>query len=209
MTPPEREDERRIRPGPAAPRGDDSEAEPEIAPPGAFFLAQREALRETAPLGPVLDLACGRGRHSLAAAALGLEVLALDRSREALGILSAAAPPDARIECREADLETGAPPALPRGGFGAVLVFRYLHRPLTPWIASLLAPGGLLLYETFTVAQRTLGWGPKRDAFLLEPDELPRLFPGLEIEHHAEGPNDDDPPAMTARLRARKPRAGA
>jgi hypothetical protein len=86
-----------------------------------------------------------------------------------------------------------------------VLVFRYLHRPLMPWIAGLLAPGGLLVSETFTRAQRRLGWGPARDAFLLEPGELPTLFPSLEALVYEEGPTDEPRPAETARLLARRP----
>ena len=51
------------------------------------------------------------------------------------------------------------------------------------------APGRVLLYETFTrTAERDLGYGPKNPAFLLKPDELPALFPGLEIAARGRGP---------------------
>lgn len=173
-------------------------------PPSAFFVARVERLRSTVELGRVLDLACGNGRHSLAAAELGLEVLAVDRKAEALARLSPRPRAAGRIEVLEADLEGAAPPALARASFGAVLVFRYLHRPLMPWIESLLAPGGLLLYETFTTEQRKLGWGPKNDLFLLQPGELPGLFPGLEIESYEEGETDEPQPAQTGRLVARR-----
>ena len=75
-----------------------------------------------------------------------------------------------------------------------------------PWIASLLAPGGVLVYETFTTTQRALGWGPSRDAFLLEPGELRGLFPDLVVERFEEGPTEGPEPAETARLLARRPR---
>ena len=52
---------------------------------------------------------------------------------------------------------------------GAILVFRFLHRPLAQDIERVLAPGGLLLYETFTTQQRELERGPRNAAFLLEP----------------------------------------
>ncbi len=194
----------------------------EIGRPSAFFAACRESIRESARVGRGLDLACGRGRHSLAAAALGLDVLALDRNPESLATLRRAAlarsdsgdpraggatTPPGRIETREVDLEGAAPPALEPGSFGCVLVFRYLHRPLCPWIEGLLAPGGVLVYETFTTAQRSLGWGPSRDAFLLEAGELPTLFPGLECERFEEGPSGEPRAAETARMLARKPAA--
>jgi SAM-dependent methyltransferase len=181
-----------------------------LDPVSAFFRREERALVASASGGRVLDLACGRGRHARAAAALGLDVLAVDRDAEALAELeqvagSGAARPG-RIAVLAADLEGGTPPALPGAPFAAILVFRYLHRPLAAQIADWLAPGGLLLYETFTVGQRALGWGPTRDAFLLAEGELPGLFPRLVVESYAEGPTDEARPACTARLRARRPR---
>jgi SAM-dependent methyltransferase len=181
------------------------EASPEPDPPSAFFLEHAERLAQTVRLGPTLDLACGGGRHALAAAGLGLTVVALDRDPDRLATWARAREAaSGRISILAADLEGPTPPALEAGSFGAVLVFRYLHRPLTPWIASLLAPGGVLLYETFTVAQRRLGWGPRRDDFLLEPGELPRLFLSLDIELYEEGLSRDGLPAHTGRLLARR-----
>ncbi|MBK7947683.1 MAG: methyltransferase domain-containing protein [Deltaproteobacteria bacterium] len=191
-----------------------------LDPVSAFFRREERALVAAASGGRVLDLACGRGRHALAAAALGLDVLAVDRNAAQLAELAERAerlrraPPRGdrpnrfgRVEVACVDLETGADPSLPGAPFAAVLVFRYLHRPLAPSIEGWLAPGGLLLYETFTTEQRGLGWGPTRDAFLLRPGELPTLFPGLIVEACEEGPTGEESPAFTARLRARKPTA--
>lgn len=175
-----------------------------------FFAEQAEAWGNTAPPGAALDLACGRGRHALAAAAAGIDVLAVDRRPELLASLAADAASRAltagRLRCAALDLEAAARPAL--GGaalFSVVFVFRYLHRPLMPWIEEVLRPGGLLIYETFTTEQRRLGWGPSRDAFLLAPGELPLLFPRLEIESYAEGPSGDPKHPETGRLVARRP----
>jgi SAM-dependent methyltransferase len=188
------------------------EADAEAGPASAFFREHSARLTETAVLGETLDLACGRGRHALAAADLGLTVVAIDRDHERLSTLSSRAtlartPSGQPVPVRvvEADLEGPSPPLLRAARFGAVLVFQYLHRPLMPWIASLLVPGGLLLYETFTVAQRQLGWGPRNDAYLLRSGELPLLFPALEIEVYEEGPSRDPRPAQTGRLLARRP----
>jgi len=183
------------------------EAKAERDPVSAFFEQERSALVEAGAKGCVLDLACGRGRHSLAAAALGLDVLAVDRDAAALEALAARSHGlPGRVEVLPVDLERDTAPTLPRAPFAAILVFRYLHRPLAPAIERWLAPGGLLLYETFTTAQRALGWGPTRDAFLLRSGELPTLFPGLEVERFEEGRTAEPKPAITARLRARKPR---
>lgn len=178
-----------------------------LDPVSAFFEEEQPALLAACASGLVLDLACGRGRHSLAAARLGLDVFAVDRDAallDALATRSRGLP--GRVEVFAVDLETDPPPMLPRGPFAAVLVFRYLHRPLAPAIERWLAPNGLLLYETFTTDQRTLGWGPTRDAFLLRPGELPTLFPRLVVERFDEGRTAEHEPAFTARLRARKPR---
>jgi hypothetical protein len=91
------------------------------------------------------------------------------------------------------------------GSCGAILVFRFLVRELAPAIVQALRPGGLLLYETFTIHQRDLGQPPSNPAFLLDPAELPKLFSELQLVAHEElisgGPN----PAALARLVARRP----
>lgn len=154
--------------------------------------------------GPVLDLACGRGRHARAVAAAGHRVMAIDRDAEALAELRRALPGD-RALVVQADLEGDADPPLRPGAFGAVLVFRYLHRPLCPAIAALLRPGGLLLYETFTTDQRRFGRGPRRAEFLLRPGELPTLFRTLRLESFEESITSGARPEAVARLAARAP----
>ena len=83
-------------------------------------------------------------------------------------------------------------------------MFRFLHRPLAPEICNALAPGGLLLYETFTVHQRELGSGPRNSAFLLETGELRRLFRDLEPLDYFEGETEGVRPEALARLLARR-----
>ena len=182
----------------------------EVRSPSSWFTQQLDAVRECSRLGPVIDLACGRGRHCLAAAQVGLRVVGLDRNPTFLTELSDRARRSRlHVDAVRADFEMHNSLPLTRGRCGTVLVFRYLHRPLADTIAQLLAPGGLLVYETFTTAQRALGFGPSRDAFLLEPGELPTLFPGLETLVAWEGLNDDARPAEVARLVARRPQAGS
>jgi 2-polyprenyl-3-methyl-5-hydroxy-6-metoxy-1,4-benzoquinol methylase len=137
-----------------------------------------------APGSRVLDLACGEGRHSLAAAALGAKVLAVDR--DPLKLASArtrAAAAGLSIEWREIDLEGEWPELEP---FDAVLVFNYLDRANMPRILRLVAPGGLLMMETFLEAQREAGWGPTSSAHLLRPGELARLVAPLTVLHGRE-----------------------
>jgi SAM-dependent methyltransferase len=169
-------------------------------------LAHLAELREAATLGPVVDLACGRGRNALAIAAHGIPVLGIDRSAEFLGELrDSAARRGLPVRAARADLEAAPHPPLAEGRCGALVVCRYLHRPLAPALESLLAPGGWLLYETFTIHQRQLGYGPENPAFLLQPGELAALFPRLALVHHWEGTSDEPRPAAVARLAARRP----
>ena len=178
------------------------------AEPSPFFLAQRGALRRAAACGPVLDLACGRGRHALAAARLGLSAVGLDRNADALrALVQAARRERLRAWALRADLEAGDGIPVAPASCGAVLVFRYLWRPLAPAIEALLRPDGILLYETFTKHQRDLPHGPGNTAFLLEEGELARLFPGLRVEafEEAERRDADGRSWHLASLLARKP----
>jgi SAM-dependent methyltransferase len=171
-----------------------------------LVVSRLDALRALSRRGPILDLACGRGRHALCCAAAGCRSLAMDRDAAALGELCAAA--RARglpLSGIRADIESIHGIPLKSGSCAAILVFRFLFRPLAAAIRDLLSPGGLLIYETFTVRQRELGYGPKNPSFLLEPGELSRLFPGLRIEFAWEGRTRGERPLELAQLVARKP----
>lgn len=132
----------------------------------------------------VLDLACGEGRHSLAAAALGARVVAVDRdeSRIAAG-RELAAEHGLEVDWRVVDLEGSWPDF---GSFDAVLLFNYLDRVRMPAVRELISPGGFLMMETFLAAQRELGWGPTSDHHLLQPAEIGRLAAPLTVLHGRE-----------------------
>lgn len=126
-----------------------------------------------APAGhPVLDLACGAGRHARAAAALGFDVVAVDRDPA----IAAALADEPRISPHVHDLEAGLPWPFPPGRFGAVIVANYLHRPLFPDLAAAIAADGILIYETFALGHERYR-KPFNPAFLLGPNDL--LAPAL------------------------------
>jgi len=136
------------------------------------------------PGSRVLDLACGQGRHSLAAAALGAHVTGVDRDPAKLAAASGqAAAAGLPVEWNQLDLE-GPWPEL--GNFDAVLVFNYLDRASMPRILGLVAPGGWLMMETFLEAQREAGWGPTSERHLLRNGELARLIAPLTVVHGRE-----------------------
>jgi len=138
-----------------------------------------------APGDTVLDFAAGSGRHALAACERGLQVLAVDRDAQALARLreeqardgaAGARQPETRarggrISLRVADLEAGPWPFAAHERFDAVIVANYLFRPRFALLASLVAPRGLLVYETFAQGNERYG-RPSNPAFLLAPGEL-------------------------------------
>lgn len=122
------------------------------------------------PSGEVLDLACGRGRHARLLAGLGHPVLALDRDAAALAAIDGGG-----IQTRQLDLERGAAESpdwpLQAARFAGIVVTNYLHRPLLGALLASLAPGGILIYETFARGNERYG-KPSNPDFLLAPDEL-------------------------------------
>jgi len=113
-----------------------------------------------APGGAVLDVASGAGRHARWFAGHGHPVTALDCDAAALATMQ----DEPLITTLTADLE-GAPWPLPDGAqFAAVVVTNYLHRPLFPRLLDALAPGGVLIYETFAHGKTALETDPKGTA---------------------------------------------
>jgi SAM-dependent methyltransferase len=154
---------------------------PRLSRPSTWFLWHAHRI---VPGARVLDLACGEGRHALAAALRGAAVVALDHDEARLATArELAATHQVTVDWRNVDLE-GPWPEL--GAFDAVLVFNYLDRARMPELRELVAPGGLLMMESFLTGQRELGWGPTSEDHLLRPGELARLVAPLRILHGRE-----------------------
>lgn len=145
--------------------------------------------------GTVLDLACGRGRHTRYLRGLGFQLVAVDIDISGLADLSS----NERVELIEADLESGPWPLEGRL-FDGIVVSNYLHRPLLPRLAESLAPRGVLLYETFARGNERFG-RPSNPAFLLEPGELLEAFGSrLQVVAYEYGLEDEPRPAVRQRI---------
>ena len=151
-----------------------------------------------APAGAVLDVACGHGRHSRWLAARGHPVAAIDRDLAAVASVAAIGP---QVRAVEADIENGAWP-LPGETFAGVVVTNYLWRPLLPTLLASVAPGGLLIYETFGIDHAAIG-RPSRPDFLLQPGELLRACAGWRVLAYEDG-FLDGPPRFVQRIAARR-----
>jgi tellurite methyltransferase len=162
--------------------------EPPAAPAG--FVSE---LLPLLPLGPALDLACGTGRHTLLLASRQQAVTAVDSSSVALEILERRALASHRvvthikrvaaianrrhgIQLWQADLEHVS---LPSEAFSLVICVNYLQRSLFSQIERTLVPGGMVLFETYTVAQLDFAGGLRNPNYLLQVGELRTAFPSL------------------------------
>ena len=153
--------------------------------------------------GTVLDIACGHGRHMAWFAGQGHAVTGVDRSSDTIDAVRHLG------EAVLADIENGPWPLMqgthvksgmtPRT-FDAVVVTNYLWRPLLPTITQSVAPGGLLIYETFAEGNQTVG-KPSRPDFLLQPGELLRAFSQFRVIAFEEG-FIDQPARFVQRLAA-------
>jgi SAM-dependent methyltransferase len=147
--------------------------------PAAWLVANVDLIPRE---GTVLDVACGNGRNAIYLAAQGYRVRAIDRDAHVLASLPS------EIATEAIDLESGEV-ALGSRCYSGVIVFNYLHRPLMRAIVDAVAPGGVLIYETFTTAQALRG-RPRNPDFLLQPGELASLVTPLRVIRSRQGDFD-------------------
>jgi len=151
-----------------------------------------------APHSRVLDVACGAGRHMHFFAAHGHTAVGVDRNPEALAL----AQNHGEVIC--ADIENRPWPFTDQT-FGGVVVTHYLWRSLFPVIVQSLAPGGVLIYETFAAGHETVG-KPSRPDFLLQPGELLQVTQGMHVVAYENG-FEASPERFVQRIVAVRPNA--
>ena len=140
------------------------------------------------PGASLLDVACGSGRHVRWFAQRDCRVTGVDRDAIAIEPLRAIA------EIVVADIEGGPWPFAARS-FDAIVVTDYLWRDRLPELLATLAPGGVLIYETFAAGNETVG-RPSNPQFLLHPGELVRAAATLHVVAFEDGfePASNDRP---------------
>ncbi len=149
--------------------------------------------------GAILDVACGSGRHARFFAARGHPVDAVDRDAAAIAALAVV--PGVVARC--ADIEGGPWPYAGRQ-FAAVVVTNYLHRPLFPALIAAIAPGGLLIYETFAEGNEAYG-RPANPDFLLRRGELLERVGAMQVLAFEDLYVDLPKPAVVQRICAAMP----
>ena len=151
----------------------------------------------------MLDIACGPGRHMQWFAQQGHAVTGIDRAPDAIEAAGRFG------EAVLADIENEPWPLTHSGQarqFDTVIVTNYLWRPLFEVMIQSLAPGGVLIYETFVQGHETVG-RPSNPAFLLQPNELLTAFRSLHIVAFEDG-FLDHPPRFVQRIAAVRPDSG-
>src|SRR5688572_22646802 len=173
-------------------------------PPSAWVLDTVNRLPND---GLVLDVAGGSGRHARQVAAPDRPVILADFIADAVRRAAAANPSVHGVVADATRL-----PFRP-ASFGTVLVTYFLNRDIFANLLALLAPGGHLVYETYTLAhldlvQRGIARGPSTVEFLLRPQELPDLVQPLRVLEYWEGEvHDEAGRRCCARLVGQKPEA--
>lgn len=152
---------------------------------------------------PVVDVAAGGGRHTRLFLARGHPVTAVDVDVAQLRV----APDAPGLTVIEADLEAGGGWPLGDARFGGVVVTNYLYRPLIPALVAAVAPGGVLIYETFAQGNERFG-RPRNPDHLLRPGELLEAVRGaLRVIAYEDLEQRDPRPAMVQRICAGRPPA--
>ena len=162
--------------------------------PDPFVMeAHKNYLQPLLPAGSAgLDLAGGAGHHAVWLAQQGWRMVLADWSEAALAIArekAAALPADNTLETVQgAALDVLTRFQEQERRFGFVLVSFFLDRAVLPLLPRVLAPGGLLLYRTYTVDNERLGnpRGPRNPEYLLRSQELLEVYRDMKILHYNE-----------------------
>ncbi|MGQ3685754.1 MAG: class I SAM-dependent methyltransferase [Candidatus Loosdrechtia sp.] len=137
------------------------------------------------PKGKALDIAMGEGRNAVFLAKNGFEVEGCDISEVAISkAYKLAEENGVTIHAFTADLETYK---LPENTYDVIICFYYLQRDLIPQIKNALKPGGVVVYETYTLENLEHGFGgPKNREYLLGQNELLRFFIDFQVIFYRE-----------------------
>ncbi|HEV2819619.1 MAG TPA: class I SAM-dependent methyltransferase [Solirubrobacteraceae bacterium] len=170
--------------------------------PRRWLVEHRALLLEKAG-GRALDVACGVGREAAYLAEIGFAVDAVDVSDVAIARVRERAGERALdVRATRMDLPDGDA-AFPRPPYDVICCFYFLQRALLKPLAGALAPGGLLLYETFTRDHVEVVGGRMPERFLLDPNELRDAFAGLRVVRYREAVIGAEAPRAVASIVAR------
>jgi SAM-dependent methyltransferase len=164
--------------------------------PEEFLVRAFQQFLTVRPPGYALDVAGGAGRHAIWLAQRGWRVKLIDIAEAGVALArenasrllaapaNASGAPTHLVEAEVLDLNS----QLDLGAelYDLVVVFLFLERRLFPALVQALKPGGLLIYQTYTLEAAPLGQGPANPQYLLAPGELLQAFQAMDLLHYRE-----------------------
>ncbi len=148
----------------------------------ASFLAKNFTTLK--PNSLVLDMGMGEGRNAVFLAKKGHRVLGVDISSVAIRKAQRLARENnVKIKPLLASLKKQD---FPENHFDAIICFYYVDRELTKKIKSWLKPGGVLIYEAYTMKEYDKGKTQEPLEYFLRPQELLDMFTGMEVVKYEE-----------------------
>ncbi len=138
--------------------------------------------------GTVLDMGMGEGRNAVFLAQKGYKVTGVDISSVAVKKSYLLAQEfGVKIKGIVASLKDYK---FPPASFDAIICFYYVDRAHVEKIRNWLKPGGILIYEAFTLKEKERNAArradPMGDTIYLKQQELLKLFPGMRILKYEE-----------------------
>jgi tellurite methyltransferase len=137
--------------------------------------------------GSVLDMGMGEGRNAVFLAQKGYKVTGVD--------LSSVAVKKSYLLAQEFGVKIKGVVAslkdykISPGTFDAIICFYWVDRGMVEKIKTWLKPGGILIYEAYTLRERERDPGKRSDPLndnYLREQELIRLFPGMRVLKYQE-----------------------
>lgn len=137
--------------------------------------------------GTVLDMGMGEGRNAVFLAQKGYKVTGVD--------LSSVAVKKSYLLAQEFGVKIKGVVAslkdykINPGTFDAIICFYWVDRGMVDKIKTWLKPGGILIYEAYTLRERDRDPGKRSDPLndnYLREEELLRFFPGMRILKYQE-----------------------
>jgi tellurite methyltransferase len=135
--------------------------------------------------GTVLDMGMGEGRNAIFLAQKGYKVTGVD--------ISSVAVKKSYLLAQEFGVKIKGVVAslhdykIPPASFDAIVCFYYVDRSLVEKIKTWLKPGGILIYEAYTLKEKAKHkHDPLGDDTYLREQELLKLFPGMRVLKYEE-----------------------
>lgn len=136
--------------------------------------------------GTVLDMGMGEGRNAVFLAQKGYKVTGVD--------LSSVAVKKSYLLAQEFGVKIKGVVAslkdykIPPASYDAIICFYWVDRSMVEKIKNWLKPGGVLIYEGYTLKERERDPAKKNDSpeNFLKEQELLKLFPGMRVLKYEE-----------------------